>query len=181
MPTICAINQLKAAGITDVPFDDLSWLGHAPPRHNPPRPYILFVPGASAHRPEKRWPAARYAALAKLLAGEGYATVILGDKGEAATADAISTLIPDIIDLTGQTDLADLADLARDAAAAVGNDTGPMHLIGATGCRTIVLFSGKSDPVHSVPKGDEIIFIQDIEINNINENNVLKYILTSVK
>ncbi len=51
------------------------------------------------------------------------------------------------IDLIGQTSFGDLADLARAARFAVGNDTGPMHLIATAGCAAITLFSNDSNPV----------------------------------
>ncbi len=175
------LNQLKAAGITDVPFDDLSWLGRKPPRHDPPTPYILLVPGASKHRPEKRWPVGRYAALARLLVEKAYTPVILGDDSEAQTAEAIRAAAPQAIDLTGKTTLFDLADLGRAAAGAVGNDTGPMHLLAATGCPVLVLFSGTTAPHHSLPKGASVAFLQEPSLLDINENDVLELILTNVK
>ena len=46
-----------------------------------------------------------------------------------------------------------LADLARMARFAVGNDTGPMHLIAAAGCPSITLFSQDSDPSRCAPRG----------------------------
>ena len=49
-------------------------------------------------------------------------------------------------DLTGQTSFGDLADLGRAAVMAIGNDTGPMHLLAAAGCPSLVLFSRDSDP-----------------------------------
>ena len=55
-------------------------------------------------------------------------------------------------DLTGRTSFGDLAELARAATLAVGNDTGPMHLIAAAGCPSLVLFSGDSDPALCVPR-----------------------------
>ena len=58
-------------------------------------------------------------------------------------------------DLAGRTSLAEIAVLARGAAAAVGNDTGPMHLIAAAGCPTLVLFSDASDPALCAPRGLE--------------------------
>ncbi len=63
--------------------------------------------------------------------------MVIGTCGEKALAAAI----PSAIDLTGQTNFGDLADLARMARFAVGNDTGPMHLIATAGCPSITLFS----------------------------------------
>ena len=60
---------------------------------------------------------------------------------------------PPAIDLIGQTSFGDLADLARAARFAVGNDTGPMHLIATAGCPAITLFSDDSNPAQCAPRG----------------------------
>ena len=39
------------------------------------------------------------------------------------------------------------------AALAVGNDTGPLHLIAAAGAPTLALFSNASDPDLCAPRG----------------------------
>ncbi len=139
--------QLAMAGVSAFPEPDLSWLaGRA---FDLPHPYALLVPGAAPHRPAKRWPAERYRELAERLRGRGVTPVVLGSGAEAPLAAAI----PAAIDLTGQTTLADIATLARGAAVAVGNDTGPMHLIAAVGCPSVVLFSAESDPALTAPRG----------------------------
>jgi hypothetical protein len=53
--------------------------------------------------------------------------------------------------VTGQTSFGDLADLGRAATMAIGNDTGPMHLLATVGCPSLVLFSRDSDPAKCVP------------------------------
>ena len=35
---------------------------------------------------------------------------------------------------------------------AIGNDTGPMHLLATVGCASLVLFSGDSDPARCAPR-----------------------------
>src|SRR5262249_22944739 len=58
--------QLKLAGIDDVPAADLSWVEADVRRFAVKEPYVLLVPGGSAHRPRKRWPAEKYTALARI-------------------------------------------------------------------------------------------------------------------
>jgi ADP-heptose:LPS heptosyltransferase len=144
--------QLAMAGVTEFPPPDLAWLVHRPAIELP-EPYVLLVPGAAAQRPRKRWPADRYGALAALLAGGGLAPVVLGGTDEAGLAGTIRTACPAAIDLTGQTAIGDLPALAAGAALAVGNDTGPMHVAAAMGCRCVVLFSADSDPALTAPRG----------------------------
>ncbi|HEY3847136.1 MAG TPA: glycosyltransferase family 9 protein [Acetobacteraceae bacterium] len=153
--------QLHQAGIPDMPPADLSWCCGDISRFGLPRPFALLVPGSSPHRPVKRWPAEHYRALAAWLARQGIAPVVIGAAGEHMLADRIcaGTAITQgagpqgtgARDLTGQTGFGDLADLGRAATIAIGNDTGPMHLLAAAGCPSLVLFSGDSDPARCAP------------------------------
>ena len=60
-----------------------------------------------------------------------------------------------MIDLVGKTDLSQIYAAARGARGAVGNDTGPIHLIAAAGVPVTVLFSEASDPALCAPRGPE--------------------------
>ncbi|WBB89644.1 glycosyltransferase family 9 protein [Verrucosispora sp. WMMC514] len=90
----------------------------------------------------KRWPAARYAALARELTGRGHRVVLTGSASErdlvARVADRAG--LPAAAVLAGRTDLAQLAALIAGARLVVSGDTGVAHL--ATGYRTpsVVLF-----------------------------------------
>ena len=143
--------QLAMAGIPAVPPPDLSWLMAGGPVL--PQPYALLVPGAAPHRPAKRWPAARFGELARLLNRQGLRPVVAGAGADRPLAAEIAAACPATLDLTGRTTLTDLAGLSARAALAVGNDTGPMHLAAAMGCRCVVLFSGRSDPALTAPRG----------------------------
>lgn len=160
-------DQLMYAGIwPDAPTEpgtapapDLSWVlaggaGARPPAAGVrPKPYAMFVPGGSAHRPEKRWPVDKYGELARILYARGLDIVVIGGPQEAALAQAIQRQAPGTRDLTGRTDFASIAVLGAKAALAVGNDTGPLHLAAAAGAPTVVLFSSVSDPALSAPRG----------------------------
>jgi ADP-heptose:LPS heptosyltransferase len=143
--------QLAIAGIVDVARPDLSWLRGE--RFDLPDPFALLVPGAAPHRPRKRWPAERFGDLAAVLAARGVTPVVVGSGSETPLAHVIRVACPSAIDLTGRTTIADIAGLARRAVAAVGNDTGPMHLAAAVGCPCVVLFSDDSDPARTAPRG----------------------------
>jgi ADP-heptose:LPS heptosyltransferase len=160
-------DQLMYAGIwPDAPTEpgsapppDLSWVLKAAPAERPipganrPRPYVIFVPGGSVHRPEKRWPVEKYSELARILYSRGFDVVVVGGPQETDLAHTIQRAVPRARDLTGRTDFARIAVLGAKAALAVGNDTGPLHLAAAGGAPTIVLFSKASDPALSAPRG----------------------------
>ena len=159
--------QLAYAGVTEHGPADLSWNTADIGRFGLPPRIALLVPGSSPHRPGKRWPAASYAALAAHFLHAGITPVVLGTKGESDLGAAIRTAVPETIDLTGQTSLPDLAPLARAAEVAVGNDTGPMHLISAAGCPCLVLFSHDSDPERCVPRGGRVSILRRPDLANL--------------
>ena len=123
-------------------------------------PYALLVPGASPARPGKRWPATRYGELAAALVALGLQVAVVGSAAEAEIASTIRRLCPEAIDLTGRTDFAQVAALGATAVLAVGNDTGPMHLVAAAGAPSLVLFSHESDPALCAPRGARVAVLR---------------------
>jgi ADP-heptose:LPS heptosyltransferase len=125
--------QLKDAGIWpdaptapgSAPPPDLSWMGKegVAEAFGLGSRYVLLVPGGSPHRPEKRWPAAQYGELARLLTDQGLDVGVIGGAAEAKAAGVILAAAPDVRDLTGRTDYAQIAALGARAAFAIGNDT----------------------------------------------------------
>lgn len=140
--------QLAAAGIPHLPVPELGWTIAEPPATLPDQ-FVALVPGASPHRPEKRWPAENFGDLA---AGLGLPCVVLGSAAERGLSAKIRELAPAAIDLAGHTTLPELAGVLARAALAIGNDTGPMHLAAALGTRSIVLFGGTSEPALTAPR-----------------------------
>lgn len=145
--------QLGGAGISTVPPPDLGWAAREVGHFGLTPPLLLLVPGGSAHRPAKRWPAENYAALAALAARHGVTPVVLGGADETGLAAIIRERAAAARDLTGRTSHGEIVGLAKLAWWAVGNDTGPMHLIVAAGCPATVLYSSASDPALTAPRG----------------------------
>jgi ADP-heptose:LPS heptosyltransferase len=162
-------DQLEMAGIAAFPAPDLAWLGTAAAL---PQPYALLVPGAAAHRPQKRWPVARYAELAGILAARGITPVVIGAAAERPLAAAIQAACPTARDRTGQTSIPDIPALAARATVAIGNDTGPMHLAAAAGCPCVVLFSGASDPALTAPRGPGGSWPRLLRVENLSDLSV---------
>lgn len=172
--------QLALAGIAEVPPPDVSWLRPSVAHFALPPRYALLVPGGAAHRPEKRWPATRYAALARALAARGVTPVLIGGAAEADVLRAIREAVPEARDLSGKTSLAEIASLARGAVAAVGNDTGPMHIVAAAGCPSVVLFSHESDPALCAPRagagGPAPAILRRTSLDALTVEEVVKYL-----
>jgi len=164
--------QLAMAGIADVPAPDLSWAEADVARFAVAAPYALLVPGGAAHRPAKRWPPERYAKLANHLLAEGLTPVLLGARAEQGVLQLIAHDAPGSVNLCARTDFLDIAALARGAAAAVGNDTGPMHLIAAAGCPALVLYSHDSDPRLCAQRGPHVDILRVETLESLEERDV---------
>jgi len=168
------VQTLALAGIKDVKVDPLQWMQADISDLGLQKPYILLAPGSAPDRPEKRWPAQHFGELAQQLHALGYQPVLLGTKAEQDVTDAIAALCPKALNLNSRTSLYQIAALGRDAALAIGNDTGPMHLVGATRCPCLVLFSQHSNPVRHAPKGDHVQILQKEELADLGVSKVLQ-------
>lgn len=169
--------QLAVAGITYTTLPDLSWVQADIREFHLPPCYALLVPGGAAHRPEKRWPAAHFATLANALGDRGVVPVLLGGKAEESTLTFIQESCEKVINLYDKTDILQIAELARGALLSVGNDTGPMHVIAATGCPSLVMFSGASDPARSAPQGNHVTVLRRENLAALSPEEVLEMAL----
>lgn len=176
-------DQLKDAGIWpdapvtpgSAPPPDLSFAAQTPVPlpTDQIKPLALLVPGSSPHRPEKRWPVQRFAQLAQHLISDGMDVAILGSALEADDAALILQVAPNAIDLTGKTSFLQIAALGTRAALAVGNDTGPLHMLAAAGAPTVALFSAASEPSQCAPRG-HVTILQCPDLKDLALEPVLR-------
>ncbi len=166
--------QLRMAGIGDVPPPDVSWATPDVARFDLPGRYALLAAGGAAHRPGKRWPAERFAELAGWLVRQGITPVLLGTKAEGRALAAITAACPQARSLVGETGFLDIVGLARGAVSAVGNDTGPMHLIAIAGCPSVVLYSAESDPALCAPRGPRVVIVRRPSLSELASGDVEK-------
>ena len=168
--------QLNMAGIDTVPGADLSWAEADLSKFDLPDRFALLVPGGAPHRPAKRWPVEHFRTLSGWLSANGIMPVVLGTQEEQGLAREILGDGVDGLDLTGRTDLMELAVLARRATCAVGNDTGPMHVMAAAGCPSVVLFSGASDPELCAPVGKNVSIVVQPRLADLSVDRVVNKI-----
>jgi len=139
---------------------ELTWFGVRPP-------FALLVPGSSPHRPKKRWKAAYFGDVAMRLRRAGVMPVILGTKAEKDIAFKILEICPGALNLINRTDFTQIVMLSRQASLAIGNDTGPMHLIAASNCPSVVLFSEDSDPDRCAPRGHSVTTVKKRSLDEL--------------
>jgi ADP-heptose:LPS heptosyltransferase len=166
-------DQLRWAGIPGpIPPPDLSWAMTDLSRFALPPGYVLLLPGAAPHRPEKRWPLACFIELARRIAAAGLTAVVLGGPAERELGAAIAASVPKARDLTGQTEFGDIVALGRGARRAIGNDTGPMHLAVVGGAPATVLYSTASDPSLTAPRGSDVVILRRADLADLSVDEV---------
>ncbi|MEM1098772.1 MAG: lipopolysaccharide heptosyltransferase II, partial [Planctomycetota bacterium] len=105
------------------------------------KPFVLLNPGAQ--KPEKRWPAERFAALADRCVEQlGMAVAVTGSPAERGIVDAVCDGAQgELLNLPALgVDLPTLKAVVRSAAVLVTNDTGPRHLAAAVDTPVVTLF-----------------------------------------
>ncbi len=106
-------------------------------------PYWVVAPGAS--RAHRRWPAARFAAVAQRVrtAYPHWRCVIIGTAAERPLAQTLLAALGDAgIDLCGQTDLAALLRWIAHARLVLGNDSAAGHIAASLGVPAVVVVGG---------------------------------------
>jgi lipopolysaccharide heptosyltransferase II len=109
----------------------------------------------------KRWPARHWAALARRLADELGAVVILtGAPNEAPLAGDVERLAGrPLLNLCGQTSLPELKGLLAECDLVISGDSGPMHIACALG-RPVIALHGPTDPAISGPTTPDAIVMR---------------------
>lgn len=122
------------------------------------RPYIVLNANAGELSLERRWPVEHFARLARRLTLEdGLRVVWIGAENErehvgVAARGSLPLPVGASVDLSGKLSIGELCALLEGAAAAVSNDSGPMHIAAALDTPTIGLF-GPETPVMYAPLG----------------------------
>lgn len=161
------VQTLALGGVSDVQIDPLIWMDEDVDALGLRDPYVVFVPGCAPAHPYKRWPAAYYGELARKINAQGYQVVVIGTRDDKDVTDEIALMCPDVLNLNGQTSLGQISALGREAKLAVGNDTGPMHLIAATGTICVSLFSGRTHPERHAPLGEHVHPMQSHDLGDL--------------
>jgi ADP-heptose:LPS heptosyltransferase len=123
--------------------DDLGWVEPAPPRRLVP-PLVALHPGSGTYSTARRWPAERFATLARALHTDVAAAIVLvGGSEEAELHEEILARLDHVSwarSTAGQLSVRELAHLLRECALLVANDSLPMHLAALVGTPVVAVF-----------------------------------------
>ncbi len=92
----------------------------------------------------KRWPPQHFAAVARqAVEARGAGLIAVGSPEDRPLVDQLrSALGPvPVLDLCGRTSLPQLAAIAEASDLFLSNDTGPLHLAAAAGCRVVGVYT----------------------------------------
>ena len=119
-------------------------------------PYAVIVPGGARNAlretPQRRWPVARYVAIAGALIASGLQVVLVGDEADRALAPEFAAL--PVVDALGTLPIAGSLGVLASAAVVVSHDTGPMHLARLVRAPLVALF-GPTSPADFLGEADE--------------------------
>jgi len=116
------------------------------------RPRLVVHPGATD--PRRRWPASRFAAVAKAAAERGVEVVVVGDASDLPAAEQIVATAgnPLVTSVADRMPLGALVDLLEDSDVVLANDSGPRHVAMAVGTATVGVFWGPN-MINAAPVG----------------------------
>jgi len=172
--------QLHMAGIETVPAPSLDGVNPDLLSLGLPSSFTMLVPGGAKHRPGKRWPSAKYRDLAQQLDSSIAPVVVVGTADEQALADEIVKDIPSALNLAGKTSQLQLVGIAKAAKAAVGNDSGPMHVAAVAGTPSVVLYSNDSDPALCAQRGADVTILRRPSLDALNVDDVMQALPTAL-
>jgi ADP-heptose:LPS heptosyltransferase len=124
---------------------------------DPGTPFALVAPGSN--RAPARWPADRFAAVARTLRAAGLRPALTGAPADAVLLREVRARAGgDLADLASGVDFETLGALLTEASVLVGNDSAPVHLAAAASCPAVAVF-GPTDPALTFPYGDRTKFV----------------------
>jgi heptosyltransferase II len=126
-------------------------------------PVVALNPGAT--HAVNRWPAARFAELADMIAEKlAGSAIIVGGPDDVPLAEQIHALSrTKPVLLAGRTSLLQLGAVLEQCRVLVSGDTGPLHVATAVGTKVIALF-GAADPARTGPVGNGHRVIQTADV-----------------
>ena len=172
--------QLHMAGIETVPAPSLNGIDPDLSTLGLPPSFTMLVPGGAGHRPDKRWPASKYRDLAQRLDSSTSPAVVVGTAEEQALGAEIIADAPNAVNMAGKTSLLQLIGIAKAAKAAVGNDSGPMHVAAVAGTPSVVLYSEDSDPALCAQRGADVTILRRPSLDALGVDDVMQALPTSL-
>jgi ADP-heptose:LPS heptosyltransferase len=129
----------------------------------PNESFVTLHPGSGDGESHKRWSPDRFRDLIAAIGHTGMRSVLVGAGGEVPICERLAReCAPNAISFAGQLPIGQTAAVLRRSVAAIGADSGVMHLAAAVGSPTICLF-GPTDDRRTSPFAARAIITTDVE------------------
>jgi ADP-heptose:LPS heptosyltransferase len=171
-------NQIECIGIKTSRKPYLDWLDNKSFNFDDldGKKFFIINPGCSIGNREKRWPAENYALICSYLISKNILPIVIGSQEDSEAINIIMNIEKGILNLFGKSPLDVIFQLSKKAIGAISNDTGPAHLIAASGCKLHLILSNFSNIDRVIPQGSNITFSQKNNIKSITIEEILKKI-----
>ena len=174
--------QLAAAGISGLLRPDLSWVARNVQSFNVPfRMHEPFVLMSADSGPGSSWPVSFYADMSQTLHQDGFIPVLVGFNVPPEFSAALTRACEPAVNLIDQVSPADLVFLSWAANAAIGLDSGTMHLTASAACHSVILYDASSDPALVGQRGDSVIILRRHHLEDISAGEVAAAVRKSPK
>ena len=169
-------NQIEILGIKTTRKPFLNWLSKDSFNFKGliNQNFVIINPGCSNKNFQKKWPAENYAKLCSYLISINILPIIIGSHLDQEVVSIIEDKEKKILNLLNKSPLDVVFQLSQKAIGAISNDTGPAHLIAASGCKIHLLLSSFSNVETVIPQGDNVSYTQQKIIENILVEDVIK-------
>lgn len=138
--------------------------------------FFIINPGCSSNNYQKKWSAKNYAEVCHYLVSLNILPILIGTSEDRESIDHIENKVESILNLCDKSPLDVIYKISNKAIGAISNDTGPAHLISASGCKIHLILSLFSNVETVIPIGKNVSYTQKKNINDISSKEIIKKI-----
>lgn len=171
-------NQIEILGIKTTRKPHLQWLDNNSFDFNSinNKKFFIINPGCSEKNEQKKWSPENYAKVCTYLLSKNVLPIVIGSNLDKKSIDIINDIEKNILNLLNKSPLEVIFQLSKKAIGAISNDTGPGHLIAASGCMLHLVLSNFSNCKTVIPQGNNVSFSQKKNIKDISVDEIIKKI-----
>ena len=171
-------NQVEILGIKTIRKPHLSWLDNNSFNLNSlsNKKFVIINPGCSKINLQKKWNSENYARICTYFVSNNILPIVIGSNIDKESIEIISKNEKNILNLLNNSPLDVIFQLSKKALGAISNDTGPGHLIAASGCMLHLILSNFSNVKTVIPQGGNVSFTQKENINDISVEEIINKI-----